>query len=184
MAAQLRDLDEKCKKTIEHFKKDLGRMRTGRASTSMLEGIHVDYYGSSVPLIQLGMVNAPEPRLITVQVYDPGAVEAVEKSIHQSDLGLNPAREGNLIRLNIPALTEERRKEIVKKLHKMAEDVRVTLRNHRRDSIDEIKKQEKAKSMSEDDSRRQQEEVQKLIDKHSKDVDTVVQQKEKEVLEV
>lgn len=184
MSGKFGDLEGKCKKTIEHYKKDLGRVRTGRASTSLLEGIQVDYYGSMVPIIQVGMINAPEPRLITVQVYDNKAVEAVEKAIQQSELGLNPARDGNIIRIAIPALTEDRRKELIKKLHKMAEETKVALRNHRRDSIDLLKKQEKGKEISADDLRRGQDEIQKITDKHIAEIDTLLAGKEKELMEV
>ncbi len=172
-------LEAGCKKTNEHFKKDLGRLRTGRAATSMLEGINVDYYGSHVPLIQLGLISAPEPRLLTIQVYDSGAVESVEKAIMQSELGLTPNRDGALIRINIPALTEERRKELIKKLHKMGEEAKVALRNNRREALDALKKVEKA----EDAVKRGETEIQKIIDKYQKDIDSLVALKEKEILE-
>lgn len=184
MSVQYGDLEQKCKGSIEHFKKDLGKMRTGRASSGLLEGIMVEYYGSQVPLIQLGLINTPEPRLITIQVYDGGAVEAVEKAIKQSDLGLNPARDGSLIRLSIPALTEERRKDLIKKLHKMAEESRVGLRNHRRDAIDAVKKNQKDGKISEDDLRRAQEGIQKVVDKYTADIEQMLQSKEKEMMEV
>ena len=184
MGSHFPELETKCKKTIEHLKHDLSRMRTGRASTALFEGIVVDYYGSQVPLQQLALLNAPEPRLVTIQAYDPGAVPSIEKAILASDLGLTPARDGNLIRINIPALTEERRKELIKKLHKMGEDTRVALRNNRRDAIEALKKREKAKEISEDDLRRGQEEIQKVADHYSKDVDSVLAAKEKEMMEV
>lgn len=184
MVQKFTDLEDRCKKTIEHFKKEISRMRTGRASTSLLDGLMVEYYGSSVPLIQLGMVNAPEPRLITIQIYDRGAVDAVEKAIQQADLGLSPARDGNLIRLNIPQLTEERRKDLIKKLHKMGEENKVTLRTHRRESIDGLKKEEKDKSISADDVHRGQEQIQKIVDKYIADVDVVAASKEKEMMEI
>ncbi len=184
MSAQFQNLKAECEKTVQHFKRDLGRLRTGRANSSLLEGVMVDYYGTQTPLIQLGMINAPEPRLITVQVYDRGAVEAVEKAIQQADLGLNPSRDGSLIRIAIPSLTEDRRKELIKKLHKMAEDTKVSLRNHRRDELDALKKQEKDKQISSDDLRRSTEEVQKIIDKHSSEVDQILSAKEKEMMEV
>lgn len=184
MSAQLQELKAECDKTVQHFKRDLSRLRTGRASASLLDGIMVDCYGSHMPLIQLGMINTPEPRLITVQVYDRGAVEAVEKAIQGADLGLNPSKDGNLIRIAIPSLTEDRRKELIKKLHKMAEDTKVSLRNHRRDELDKLKKQEKDKAISADDLRRSTEEVQKIIDKFSSDVDVLLAAKEKEMLEV
>lgn len=184
MAGKYGDLDVKCKKTVEHFKVEISRLRTGRANTSLLEGIHVDYYGSHVPLIQMGMIGAPEPRLLTIQVYDASAVESVEKAILQSELGLNPMREGNLLRIAIPALNEERRKEFVKKLNKLAEENKIVLRNHRRDAIDDLKKQEKDKKISQDDLRRSQDDVQKITDKFIADIEQLSQAKEKEILEV
>ena len=184
MAGKYGDLEGKCKKTVDHFKVEMGRLRTGRAHTSLLEGVHVDYYGSQVPLIQLGMVSAPEPRLLTIQVYDGGAVDAIDKAIRQSELGLNPMREGNLLRIAIPALNEERRKDLVKKLHKLAEENKITIRNHRRETIDDLKKQEKDKKISQDELRKGQDEVQKLTDKFTADIDQLLASKEKEMLEV
>lgn len=184
MSDSYNELKNSCTKTIEHFKKDLARVRSGRASTGLLEGIQVDYYGAQTPLVQLGLLNVPEPRQVTIQVYDQGAVEAVEKAIIQSDLGLNPSRDGNLIRINIPALTEDRRKELVKKLHKLAEDTRISLRNHRREAIDLLKKKQKDKEISEDDLHRGQDEIQKITDEHTAEVDVLLQAKEKEVMEV
>jgi len=184
MAGQFEPFKQQCAKTIDHFKKDLTRMRTGRASAALLDGLHVEYYGSSVPLQQLGLVAAPEPRLLTIQVYDASAVESIEKAIQQSELGLNPARDGAMIRVAIPALNEERRKELIKKLHKMAEETKVGLRNHRRDAVEAIKKDLKNKAISEDDSRRGQEEIQKITDKFVADVDGALTAKEKEMMEV
>ena len=183
MASKFAELEQKCKKTIEHFKKELGRVRTGRASSALLEGVHVEYYGSSVPLQQLGMINAPEPRLLTVQVYDGGAAEAVDRAIRAADLGLNPSRDGNLIRIAIPSLTEERRKEFVKRLHKMGEENKVVVRNHRRDEIEALKKKAKDKTISEDDSHRGQEEIQKITDRVIGELDVLMQAKEKEILD-
>ena len=184
MTVNLGDLDSKGKKTVEHFKKELQHIRTGRASTGLLDGIHVEYYGTSVPLIQLGMINAPEPRLITIQVYDANAVEAVEKAILKSNLGLNPSRDGSLVRLAIPSLTEERRKELIKTLHKMAEEERIALRNVRREAIEDLKKKVKAKQASEDEERRAETEVQKITDRHIKEIDQLAAVKEKEMMEV
>jgi len=184
MAAQFGKFKEECEKALAHLKLEVSRLRTGRASTTLLEGIKVDYYGSQVPLIQMGMINAPEPRLITVQVYDGSAVESVEKAIQAADLGLNPSRDGSLLRIVIPSLTEDRRKEMIKKLHKLGEDGKVSLRNHRRDEIDNLKKKEKSKEISADDNRRGQEEIQKIIDKYSADIDHLLQAKEKEMMEV
>lgn len=184
MAGGFTELDTKCKKSVEHFKKELGKVRTGRASASLLDGLMVEYYGSQVPLLQLGMISVPEPRMITVQVYDAGACESIEKAIRAAEMGLNPSRDGGLIRIPIPALNEERRKDLVKLLHKMGEEVKVALRNHRRDSIDDLKKREKSKEASADDVRRGQDEVQKITDRHTKDVDILVAGKEKEIMEV
>lgn len=184
MTTPFAQFEDSCKKTIDHFKKELGRMRTGRANGSVLEGLSVEYYGSQVPLLQLGMINTPEPRLITIQVYDGGAVEAIEKAIQVADLGLNPSREGNLIRLPIPALTEERRKDLIKKLHKNGEENKIVLRNHRRETLDILKKQEKDKELSADDLRRGQEQVQKIVDKYIAEIDTLLAGKEKEMMEI
>lgn len=175
------EFEQKARKAVEHLKDQLKKLRTGRATTALLEGIQVEYYGSMVPLIQLGMINAPEPRLLTVQVYDQGAVESVDKAIRTSELGLSPQREGNLLRVNIPSLNEERRKELVKKLGKMAEETKVAIRNLRREAIDLIKKQ---KDTSEDQKKRSEAEIQKVTDKWVLEVDSVIAIKEKEVMEV
>lgn len=184
MSAEYPELKAECEKTVEHLRKDLGRLRSGRASPSLLEGIVVDYYGSTVPLIQLGMVSAPEPRLVTVQIYDQNAVEAVEKAIQHADLGLNPSRDGNLIRINIPALNEDRRKDLSKKVRSMGEDAKVSVRNHRRTQIDEFRKKEKSKEISQDDLRRHEEQIQKIVDTFISQIDKLSETKEKEILEV
>jgi ribosome recycling factor len=184
MSAQFDNYKGQCAKTLEHYKKELSRLRSGRATPSLLEGLMVEYYGSQVSLQQLGMVSAPEPRMLTIQVYDGGAVESIEKAIQQSELGLNPSRDGSLIRVIIPALNEERRKDLIKKVHKMAEETRVALRNLRRDEVEGVKKKVKNKEMSEDDSRRAQEEIQKIVDKFIADVDAAAAGKEKEMMEV
>ena len=184
MAISFTALKDECDKTIKHYKTELSRLRTGRAHTSLLDGLHVDYYGTSVPIIQVALLAAPEPRLITVQVFDQNAVEAVEKAIKQSDLGLNPSRDGSTLRVSLPSLTEERRKELIKKLHKMSEDTKVILRNHRRDQMDLLKKQEKDKVIGADEHKRANDEVQKIIDKHTAEVDVLTAAKEKEMMEV
>lgn len=184
MAGKFGDLEEKCKKTVEHFKKEVQRLRTGRASTQLLDGLMVDYYGSATPLMSLGLINAPEPRLLTIQVYDSNAMDSIDKAIRQADLGLNPSRDGGMIRIAIPALTEDRRKELVKKLHKMSEEEKIVLRNHRRDGIDLLKKQEKDKAISADDLRRGQDEVQKITDKYTAEIEKAQAVKEKEIMEV
>lgn len=182
--ADLREFEERCGKTVEHFKNDLTKVRSGRASAALLEDVRVDYYGAKTPLKQMAMINAPEPRLITVQVYDESATESVDKAIRSSDLGFNPNREGNLLRINVPALTEERRKDIVRSLHKMAEEAKIALRNLRREEIDKLKKQQKNKDISEDDLHRGQDEVQKVTDTFTAQIDELMAAKEKEVLEV
>ncbi|MFN4895864.1 MAG: ribosome recycling factor [Pseudomonadota bacterium] len=184
MSSQFESYKAQCAKTLDHYKKELSRLRSGRATPSLLEGLMVDYYGSSVSLQQLGMVSAPEARMLTIQVYDGGALESIEKAIQQSDLGLNPSRDGSLIRVVIPALNEERRKDLIKKVNKMAEETRVALRNLRRDEVEGVKKQVKNKEMSEDDSRRAQDEIQKIVDKFIADVDGAAAAKEKEMMEV
>lgn len=180
MSEHFGDLVERCKKSVEHFKKDIARIRTGRANSALLEGLMVEYYGTSVPLQQLGLITSPEPRQLLIQVYDRGAIESIEKAIQQSELGLNPAREASHLRITIPALTEERRKEFIKKLHKMGEEAKVAVRTNRRDALEALKKIEKA----EDALRRGQEEIQKLTDKYVAEVEQIVQQKEKELMEV
>ncbi len=184
MGNRINDLESQCKKSVEHFKTELSRLRTGRASGALLEGVKVDYYGTQTPLIQMGSINVPEPRTIAVQVYDAGAVDSVEKAIRAADLGLNPQREGNLIRVNIPALTQDRRKELIKKVHETTEAARVGIRNHRRDTINVIKDEEKGKKLSQDESRREQEGVEKIVAKYIKEIDALGAQKEKEMMEV
>ncbi|MCB0331971.1 MAG: ribosome recycling factor [Bdellovibrionales bacterium] len=178
------ELESKCKHTIEYLHVELSRMRTGRANTSLLESLMVDYYGSKVPLQQLGLISAPEPRMLTVQIYDGSAIDSVEKSIQQSELQLNPSRDGNLLRIPIPALTEERRKELVKTLHKSAEEGRIAIRNHRREAIDGLKKAEKDKEISEDVLSRGKDEIQKVTDTYIAQVDKLLAEKEKEMMEV
>lgn len=178
------DFEKSSQKAIEHFKSEVGKLRGGRASTTMLETIQVNYYGAQVPLIQVGMIAAPEPRLLTVQVYDANAVDAVEKAIQQADLGLNPSREGSLVRIMVPALSEERRKDLIKTLHRMAEEAKVSVRNCRRDALDVVKKEKEKNSLAEDDVKRLQDEIQKITDKYVKLVDENLTQKEKEMLSV
>ncbi|MCB0331778.1 MAG: ribosome recycling factor, partial [Bdellovibrionales bacterium] len=160
----LDELTLQCESTIDFFRSELTKTKTGRASTGILEGVMVDYYGAPTPLMQLGLINVAEARLLTVQVYDAGAVESVEKGILQADLGLNPSREGSLIRIPIPALTEERRKEIVKRLHKQGEEMKVTIRNHRRAALDVLQKEKKDGEISEDEFNGLKKEVQSITD--------------------
>ena len=178
------ELKKGCEECVTHFKKELSKMRSGRASQALIEDLHVNYYGSTVPLKSLGMINAPEPRMLTVQAYDRGSVEAIEKAIQSADLGLNPSHDGSLIRILIPTLTEERRKDLVRGLHKHAEETRVSIRNQRHKAIDTLKKKQKAKEISEDDLRRGQEEIQKSTDHYIAEVDKLLAGKEKEMMEV
>lgn len=184
MSEVIKELEEKCRKSVEHFKAELKKMRGARANTGLVENIHVDYYGSRTPLNQLALINAPEPRLLTVQVYDQGAVELVEKAIMQSNLGLNPSRDGTIIRIAIPALNEERRKELIKSLHGMCEEGKIAVRRNRKEAIDALKKLEKDKEISEDDSRKQSEIIQKTVDKAIEEVSKLMEVKEKEMMEV
>lgn len=176
--------EEKMDKTIEALKRDLASIRTGRASTTLLDRISVDYYGTPTPVKQVANVSAPEPRLITIVPWERKMLGDIERAILKSDLGLNPNNDGTMIRLEIPQLTEERRKELSKKVSKDAEDSKVVIRNIRRDANDAIKKMEKKKEITEDDSKDAQENIQKLTDKKIKLIDEIKAKKEKEVMEV
>jgi ribosome recycling factor len=171
-------------KVLSDLQHALATIRTGRASISLLDPVRVDYYGTPTPLNQVATLHVPEPSLITVQPWDVSQIGAIEKSIRASDLGLNPSNDGKLIRVPIPALTAERRKELVKHLHTVAEDHRVSIRNIRRDVNEALKKLLKDKLISEDDERRAIEEVQKLTDAYMLKVDQAAKAKEKEVLEL
>ncbi len=176
--------DEKMDSSIQAFRRDLNGIRTGRAHPSLIETLPVDYYGAITPLKQLSTINAPEARLLTIQVWDRGAVSAIQKAIQASDLGLNPAIDGQLLRLPIPPLTEQRRKEFVKLLHQKAEDARVAIRNVRRHAHDELRKAEKDGEVSQDDLKRHEDELQKITDRHVATVDIESKRKEAELLEV
>jgi ribosome recycling factor len=176
--------EDKMKKSVEVFKKELGTLRAGRAVPSLLDRINVNYYNTPTPLNQLATISAPEPRLLVIQAWDKNAVGEIEKAILKSDLGLNPQSDGNVIRLAIPQLTEERRKELVKTIRKKAEEARVAIRNIRREANDLLKNQEKKGDISEDNLRTAQGEVQELTDKQIGAVDEFLAQKEKEVMEV
>lgn len=171
-------------KAIADFQHEMASIRTGRASVNLLDGIRVDYYGTPTPLNQVGTLHVPEPSMITVQPWDISMIGAIEKAIRASDLGLNPSNDGKIVRVPIPPLTEERRKELVKKLHHMAEDHRVALRNIRRDANEALKKLLKDKLISEDDERRALDEVQKLTDANIARLDQMAKLKEKEILEI
>ena len=169
---------------IENLQRELTTISTGRASTALVENISVDYYGSSMPLNQIASITVPEARMIIIQPWDKGAFEPIEKSILKADLGLNPASDGAVIRLAIPALNEDRRKEMAKQINKFIENDKVAIRNVRRDVIDQIKKLTKDKEISQDDERRIQESLQKLTDQMIAKAETIGKAKEAEVLEV
>ena len=171
-------------KTVGAFKKELSHVRTGRASTALLEGITVDYYGTKTPLNQLATLSAPEPTLLVVQPYDKSVIGAVEKAIKASELGLNPLNDGKLIRVPIPPLTEERRRDLVKHVKKLAEDYRVSVRNHRRDSLEMLKELEKEKDITEDDRRHAAEKVEALSKEYVERMDKVLKGKEDEIMAV
>jgi ribosome recycling factor len=171
-------------KALSDLQHEMAGVRTGRASVSLLDNIRVDFYGTPTPLNQVGTLHVPEPSLITVAPWDPSQIGAIEKAIRAADLGLNPSNDGKLIRVPIPALTEERRKELVKKLHHIAEEHRVSLRNIRRDANESVKKLLKDKLVSEDDERRALDEIQRLTDAHIAKLDAAVKSKEKEIMEI
>ena len=171
-------------KAVEDFRKAMASTRTGRASVHMLDGVMVDAYGAQMPLNQVAQVHAPEAQLITVQPFDPSQLGAIEKAIRSGDLGLNPMNDGKIIRVPVPALTQERRQEMVKHLHKVLEDHRTAVRNIRRDGNDAIKKALKDKKITEDEEKRSLEEIQKLTDDEIKKMEEMSKAKEKEVLEL
>lgn len=184
MSDVILDMAEKMEKSVEAFKNELSKVRTGRASLSLLDGIMVDAYGSSMPLNQVGTLTIPESRMIAIQPWDPQMLPAIEKAILKSDVGLTPVSDGKVVRLNIPQLTEERRKDLVKQVKKVAEEFRVAVRNVRREALDTLKKQKKDKEISEDDLFKLQDEAQGETDSYIKQIDEVTASKEKEVLEV
>ena len=177
------DTRESMGKSVASLEKDLNRVRTGRASLSILDGIRVDYYGTMTPLNQMATLTVPESRLITIQPWDVSVIKEIEKAILKSDLGLTPSNDGKIIRISIPPLTEERRKEIVKTVHKICEDFKVSVRNIRRDANDLIKGLKKDGDISEDDAFKSQDQIQKVTDEHVKLIDECYQEKEKEILE-
>ncbi|MDO8691918.1 MAG: ribosome recycling factor [Dehalococcoidia bacterium] len=180
----LTEADDKMKKAIEALRRELVSIRTGRAAPGLVDHLLVDYYSTLTPLNQLASITAPEVRLILIQPWDRSSLQAIEKAILKSDLGLNPSNDGQVIRLALPQLTEERRKDLVKVVHKKVEEGRVSVRNVRRDAVDHLKKQEKDKLISADDLHRTHEKLQKLTDKYIVEVDHVGQDKEAELMEV
>jgi ribosome recycling factor len=178
------NLRQEMERTVGALRKDLTRLRTGRASTALLEGITVEYYGARTPLNQLAGLAAPEPRLLVIQPYDKSILAQIERAILQSDLGLVPVNDGKILRVPIPELTEERRRELVKHTRKIAEDYRVSVRNHRRDAIDLLKALEKDKEITEDQMHRGQDKVQEITKTYIERVDQILKAKEDEIMEV
>jgi ribosome recycling factor len=163
---------------------ELGKIRTGRASTALVDDIRVDYYGTPTPLNQIGTLGVPEPRLLTISPWEVGLIPVIEKAISTSDLGLTPSNDGKVIRIPIPSLNEERRRELVKMIKKYGEETRVSLRHHRREAMDKLKSLEKSKALTEDEHKHLDKEVQKLIDGYVAKIDEVLAHKEKEIMEV
>lgn len=180
----LADVKRRMQGAITAFKNDLASLRTGRASPNLLDPIQIDAYGSMMPITQVATINVPEPRLLSVQVWDRGMVAAVEKAIRESDLGLNPQTEGQVIRLRIPEMNEQRRKEMVKVAHKYAEEAKIAVRHVRRDGLDLLKKLEKDSAISEDDGKRHADQVQKATDQFVAEIDSLLETKEKEIMHV
>ncbi|MDD6088749.1 MAG: ribosome recycling factor [Desulfovibrionaceae bacterium] len=184
MDTLLKDLEKSMEKTIVSLEKDFSRLRTGRATTALVDGIKVDYYGTMTPISQLASVAVPDSRTITIQPWDRGAFSSVEKAIMKSDLGLTPVNDGKVIRISIPPLTEERRKELAKVSKKYGENAKVAVRNLRRDANQDLKKMEKDKLISEEDLKKAMDDVQKLTDRFVAKVDEKCREKDKEIMEI
>jgi ribosome recycling factor len=177
-------LGEKMEKTISVLKDELNHIRAGRANPQILDRLRVEYYGAETPVKQLASISVPEPRIIQIQPYDASILKEIEKAIQTSDIGINPSNDGKVIRLVIPMLTEERRKDITKQVKSLGEDAKIALRNERRDAIDHLKKMQKAKELSEDDLVSAEKEVQKMIDDHVALIDAQIEKKNEEIMEV
>jgi ribosome recycling factor len=184
MASILDDCKQEMEQTLAAFRRDLSRLRTSRATTALLDGIIVDYYGAKTPLNQLASLNAPEPRLLVVQPFDRSVIVDIERALQQSDLGLTPQNDGKIIRIPIPELTEERRRDLVKHVKKMAEEFRVSVRAHRRDAIEMMKELHKEKELTDDDMKRDQERVEHLTKEYVEKVDKILKAKEEEIMAV
>ena len=180
----LSDTEERMTKSIDALKREISTLRTGRATPSLVDNIHVDYYGTSTPLNQLASVSAPDAQAIIIQPWDKGSIQDIEKSLSTSDLGFNPSNDGNQITVPIPPLTQERRLDMVRLLKKKIEDGKVSVRNVRRDSVERLRKLEKEKSISQDDSRRGQDQIQKSTDSYTKLIDDISKVKEAEITQV
>ncbi len=184
MSDVISNMADKMSKSLETFRRDLTRIRTGRASLSLLDGIKVESYGAQMPLNQVATLTIPENRMIAVQPWDPQVIGTIEKAINKANIGLNPVNDGKVIRISIPQLTEERRKELVRQVKKISEDFRVAVRGSRREAIDILKGQKKDKDISEDDLFSLQDKAQQETDKYVKQIDDIMAEKEKEVMEV
>jgi len=180
----MRDAEDHMDKSLDSLRRELSTIRTGRANPEIIEHVQVEYYGQSMPLQQLASISVPEARQLVVQPYDRGSVGAIEKALRQSELGFNPTNDGNIVRIIIPQLTEERRRDLVKVVHKRVEEAKVAVRNVRRDVNDQLKKMRKDKSMSEDEEKRALDQLQKVTDKMVREAETIGQTKEQEMLEV
>ncbi len=184
MASIIDDCKQEMEQTIAAFKRDLARLRTSRATTALLDGIHVEYYGTKTLLNQIASLSAPDPRLLVIQPFDRTAIGSIERAIFQSDLGLTPVNDGKLIRIPIPELTEERRRDLVKHVRKTAEEFRVSVRSHRRDAIEMLKELHKEKELTDDDLKKSQERIEQLTKEHVEKVDKVLKAKEEEIMAV
>ena len=180
----LKEADKGMEKSLESLQRDMGRIRTGRANPALLDGVMVDYYGTPTPLKQLATVNAPEPRLLTVQPFDPSALPEIERAILKADIGLSPVSDKKILRLPIPELTEERRRDLVKQIKKMGEDHKVGIRSARRDAMSTAKAKEKQSELTKDESHRVQNQIQELTDQFIEKIDQAVTSKEQEILRV
>jgi ribosome recycling factor len=180
----LKDLEKRMKISLEHFRKDLGKLRTGRANLSIFEDIKVEYYGVLTPVNQMAKIGVPDPSLITVQPYDTSLLELIDKAVKAADLGLNPINDGKVLKIPIPPLDEERRREIVKKVKKMLEDEKTALRNMRRESKEFIEELEKEKEITEDDKFKGLDELQKIIDDYTEKIEDAAAAKEKEIMQI
>ena len=184
MSEIIQDTKSRMKKSIENLSRELANISAGRANSNLLNGVNVDYYGAPTPVQQLASINVPEARLLVISPYDKSSVADIEKAIIAANLGVNPTSDGEVIRITVPALTEERRKELVKNVKKIGEDSKVSIRNIRRDINDQLKKDEKNDDITEDDLRSQTEDVQKVTDNSIKEIDNLVDEKEKDIMSV
>ncbi|WP_251516527.1 MULTISPECIES: ribosome recycling factor [Staphylococcus] len=184
MSDIMNDTKSKMQKSVDNLSRELANINAGRANSNLLNGVNVDYYGASTPVQQLASINVPEARLLVVSPYDKSSVETIEKAINAANLGVNPTSDGEVIRISVPALTEERRKELVKEVKKTGENAKVAVRNVRRDANDTLKKQEKDGDITEDDLKSQTDDVQKLTDDSIKEIDQLLEEKEQDIMSV